>query len=59
MFSRSLNDTSRVIRMTIIADTTTWSITYNCHSEDSRGVIYDGSIFVIRLKFDLIVKLFF
>ncbi len=41
-------DTSRVIRMTIIGDATTWSITYNCHSDNSIGVIYDGNIFIIH-----------
>jgi hypothetical protein len=40
------NDTSTVIRMTIVSDTTTWSITYNHHSDDSRDVIYDCNIFL-------------
>ncbi len=26
MFARSINDTSRVVRMTIIGDATTWSV---------------------------------
>ncbi len=26
MFARSINDTSRVVRMTIVGDTTTWSV---------------------------------
>jgi hypothetical protein len=45
MFSRSINDTFRVIRMTTVGDTTTWSITYDHHSENTRGVIYDYNIF--------------
>jgi hypothetical protein len=48
MFSRSTNETSRDVRMTIIGDTTTWSITYFSHSGNSRGVIYDRNIFVIQ-----------
>jgi hypothetical protein len=44
MFSRSVKDTSRVIRMTIISDSTTWSVT----SDDSRGVIYNCNIFIIQ-----------
>ncbi len=39
-----VNDTSRVVRMTIKGDTPTWSITY----DGSRGVIYDRNIFIIR-----------
>jgi hypothetical protein len=35
MFSRSTHGTSRVVRMMIIGDATTWSIT----SDDYRGVI--------------------
>jgi hypothetical protein len=37
--------TPLVVRMTIINDATTWSIIYNCHSDDSRGVIYSCNIF--------------
>jgi hypothetical protein len=37
MFSRSINDTSRVIRTT-----------YNHYSDNSRGVIYDLNIFIIH-----------
>jgi hypothetical protein len=44
MFSRSINDTFRVIRMTIVGDATTYSIT----SDDSRGVIYDHNNFIIE-----------
>jgi hypothetical protein len=44
VFSRSLNDTSRVVRMTIVDDATTWSDI----SDDSRGVIYDHNIFIIQ-----------
>jgi hypothetical protein len=46
--SRSVNDTSRVIRMTIVSDATTWSITYEHHSDNFRGVIYVCNIFVIQ-----------
>jgi hypothetical protein len=44
--SRSVNDTSRVVRMKIVSDATTWSITYDGHT--SRGVVYVGNIFVIQ-----------
>ncbi len=44
MFSWSINDTSRVVRMTIVGDATTRSVT----SEDSRGVIYILNIFIIQ-----------
>ncbi len=35
-----VNDTSRVIRMTIVNDASSYGVTYNHHSDDSRGVIY-------------------
>jgi hypothetical protein len=44
MFSRSINDTSRVIRMMIVGDATTWSVT----SDNSRGVICDPNVFIIQ-----------
>jgi hypothetical protein len=40
MLSRSINDTSRVVRMMIVGNDTTWSVT----SDDSRGVIYDPNL---------------
>jgi hypothetical protein len=46
--SRSAKDTSRVIRMMIVSDTTTWSIIYDCHSYDSRGTIYDRNVVIIQ-----------
>ncbi len=46
MFSRSINDTSIVNRMMLVGDATTWSSTYDGHSDDSRGVIFDHNIFV-------------
>jgi hypothetical protein len=46
--SRSVNATFRVVRMTIISDATTWSITYNSRSVYSRDVIYDRDIFMIQ-----------
>jgi hypothetical protein len=45
--SRSVTYTSRAIRMTVVSDTTTWSITYNRHSDNARGVIYKRNIFII------------
>ncbi len=36
--SRSVNDISRVVKMMNISDATTWSVKYNCHSDNSRGV---------------------
>ncbi len=50
VFSRSVNDTSRFVRMTIVGDASTWSATF----DGSRGVIYDRNIFIIQasgLKF--------
>jgi hypothetical protein len=49
IISRSTNDTSIVFRMTIVSETTTWSITYDCNSDDSRGVIYDHNVFIIQI----------
>ncbi len=37
--SRCVNDNSSVVIMTIESDATTWSITYDHHSDDSVGVI--------------------
>jgi hypothetical protein len=34
--------------MMMVSDATTWSITYDCHSDDSRGVIYNRNIFIIQ-----------
>jgi hypothetical protein len=47
--SGSINDTSRVVRMIIIRDTSTRSITYYRHSDHSRGVIYDRNILIILI----------
>ncbi len=44
MFSRSIIDTSRVIRMMIVGDAATWSVT----SDNSRGVIYNCNVFIIQ-----------
>ncbi len=35
-----VSDTSRVVRMTIISDAPRLGVTYDCHSDDSRGFIY-------------------
>jgi hypothetical protein len=35
-----VNDASRVVRMMIVSDTPSCGITYDCDSDDSRGVIY-------------------
>jgi hypothetical protein len=35
-----VNDTPRVVRMMIISDAPSCGITYNCHSDDSRGIIF-------------------
>jgi hypothetical protein len=48
--SGNVNDTSRVVRMMIISDAITWSIPYDCHSDDFRGVIYDQDIFIIQVN---------
>jgi hypothetical protein len=45
MLSRNVNDTTRVDRMTIIVDAATWSVTYDRHSDNSRGISYDCDIF--------------
>jgi hypothetical protein len=50
MFSWSVNDTSSVIRMTIVGDATTW-----CHS---RVVIYDRNVFIIKATEVNLIKLF-
>jgi hypothetical protein len=48
MFFRGINDNSIVIRMMIVGDATTWSITYDPHSDDSGIVIYDCNNFIIQ-----------
>ncbi len=50
MFSRNVNDTSRVVKMTIVSDATAWRSTFDCHSDNSRGVIYDRNILVIAQR---------
>jgi hypothetical protein len=34
--------------MTIVSDATILSITYDCHFDYSRGVIYDCNIFIVQ-----------
>jgi hypothetical protein len=46
MLSRSINDTSRVIRMMIAVDAIAWILT----SDDSRGVIYNCNINIIQAR---------
>jgi hypothetical protein len=48
MFSRSINDTSRVARMMTVGDATTWSVNYDCYSNDFRGIIYNCNMFIIQ-----------
>ncbi len=43
MFSRSVNDTSRVVR----GDATAWSNTYDRNLDDSIGVFYNRNIFIV------------
>jgi hypothetical protein len=45
MLSKSVNYTSGALRMSIIGDATTWSIT----SDSSRGSIDDHNIFVRQI----------
>jgi hypothetical protein len=54
MFSRSVNDTSRVVRMTIIRDATSLSVT----SYDSIGFVYDPNIFIMQATGVNRIKLF-
>jgi hypothetical protein len=35
-----VKDTSRIFRMTIVSDAPSCGINYDCHSDNSRGVIY-------------------
>ncbi len=44
--SRCTDDTNRVVRMMIINDATSRSVTYDYHSDNSRAVIYDCNILV-------------
>jgi hypothetical protein len=44
--SRSLNDTSGIVRMMIVKYATTCSVTYS--SDDSRGVIYERKMFKLQ-----------
>ncbi len=41
--------TPLVIRMAIICDATTWTVTYDHHSDNSKSVIHDRNIFVTKL----------
>jgi hypothetical protein len=59
MFAKIVNDPSRDIRMTIAGDATTWSITYNLHSDNSRGVIYYSNIFIIQATGFVFITLYF
>ncbi len=34
--------------MTIIGDATNWTVTYDCRSDNSRGVINDRNILIIQ-----------
>ena len=34
--------------ITIIRDTPSCGVTYDCHSDDSRGIIYNHNIFIIQ-----------
>ncbi len=45
--------------MIIVGDATAWSVIYNCHSDDSRGVIYDRNIFIILAVAVIITALHF
>ncbi len=47
--SRSINDTSRVVRMTNLSGR---------HSDDSKGVIYKRNIFMIQATSVGVIKLF-
>ncbi len=46
MFSKSVNDTTRVVRMMIAGDAIPWGLT----SDDSRGVIYNCNINIIQAR---------
>jgi hypothetical protein len=41
MFARSINDTSRVVRMMIVGDATTWSVII-------ESSFYDRNMFIIQ-----------
>ncbi len=49
MFSRSVNDNSKVVRMTIVSDATTCSVNF----ENSKGVVYDRNFFIIQATVSL------
>ncbi len=48
MFSESINDTSGVVGIRIIGDATTWSVTYNRHSDNSRVIVYNRNLFSMQ-----------
>jgi hypothetical protein len=56
MFSRSVNDTSRVVRMTIVGDAAIWSVTYDRNFGDPKDVIYNCHIFIVQAP--LVHKIF-
>jgi hypothetical protein len=54
MFYKSVNDTSRVVRITIIRDATSLSVT----SYDSIGFIFDRNILIMQATGVNRIKLF-
>ncbi len=42
---RSINEPS-VIRVMIVSDTTTWSVTYDCHSDDRNIFIIQTTVLI-------------
>ncbi len=37
-----------IVKLTTISDAPSCGVTYDCHLDDSRGVIYDSNIFIIH-----------
>ncbi len=48
MFSESINDNSIVVGILTVGDATTWSVTYNCHFDNSRVIVYNRNLFSIQ-----------
>jgi hypothetical protein len=56
-------DTFRVVRMTIVSDASSYGITYDCHSDNSRGVTYvsrvincnSQRVFIVQVSLMMII----
>ncbi len=48
MFYWSQHQPNLISSVTIISDVPSCVVTYSCHSDNSRGIIYDCNIFIVQ-----------